>query len=91
MFCTYQDRYQLGSLSYLPRINKRRPDKPISLTVQASFTVAIKFDIEISTVLKNAKRSNSVTSSLVSPSQKKARERRSKLVEADQKQEDKKL
>ena len=55
------------------------------------FPVAIKFDIEISTVLKNAKRSNSVTSILVSPSQKKARERRRKLVEADQKQEDKKL
>ena len=45
----------------------------------------------MSTVLKNAKRSNSVTSILVSPSQKKARERRRKLVEADQKQEDKKL
>ena len=35
--------------------------------------------------------SNSVTSSSVSPSQEKARERRSKHVEADQKQEDRKL
>ena len=35
--------------------------------------------------------SNSVTSTLSSPSQKKAREKRSKHAEADQKQEDRKL
>ena len=35
MFATHQDGYQLGSLSYLPRIKKRRSEKPVGLTVQA--------------------------------------------------------
>ena len=42
MFSTHQDGYQLGSLSYLPRINRRRSEKPIGLTVQAFIERSLK-------------------------------------------------
>ena len=55
------------------------------------FPVAMKFDIEISTVLKNAKWQQFCHLKFIKSKSEKAREKRSKHAEADQKQEDRKL
>ena len=83
MFSTHQDGYQLGSLSYLAKNQQKKiwdahwfNDTSIYRTLlenvlefreEDCFPVAIKFDIEITTVVKMQRSSNPVTSGLANP------------------------